>query len=198
MHPIGDKDGEGPNGAFNYTSFVGMLGYLHANSRPDITFTVAQASCFTHNPKQSHEEALMRFGRYLKGTKDKGLILKPVSFNFILMTNVYVDADVAGGWGHKDPLDPTCVKSRTGYIFEVMGCPVVWASKLQSCIATSTMEAEYTVLSIALRMAIPFLDVCRYVVNNFCSNGWSSLITFKTTVHEDNMGALTLAKSSKG
>mmetsp|Transcript_26718 Transcript_26718/g.63721 ORF Transcript_26718/g.63721 Transcript_26718/m.63721 type:complete len:423 (-) Transcript_26718:138-1406(-) len=194
-----DKEGEGPNGTFNYASVVGMLGYLHANSRPDISFAVAQVARYTHSPKQSHEKALERIGRYLKGTKNEGLILKPLPYDdSVFKTDIYVDADFAGEWGHEDPLNPNCVKSRTGYIFEVMGCPVQWASKLQPCIATSTMEAEYTALSMALRVAIPFLDVCRYVVRNFRSGRGSNLLTFKTTVHEDNMGALTLAKLEPG
>ena len=193
-----DKDGDPPNGKFNYASVVGMLGYLHANSRPDITFAVAQASRFTHAPRRSHEKALERIGRYLKGTLDQGLILRPLPYESVFKTDIYVDADFAGGWGHEDPLDPACVKSRSGYLFEVMGCPVLWASKLQPCIATSTMEAEYTALSMALRVAIPFMDVCRYFVERFRPARGSNLITFKTTVHEDNMGALTLAKLEPG
>jgi hypothetical protein len=175
-----------------------MLGYLHANSRPDITFAVAAASRFTHSPKRSHEQALERIGQYLKGTREEGLIFRPAHFESELKTDIYVDADFAGGWGHEDPLDPACVKSRTGFVIEVMGCPVQWCSKLQPCIATSTMEAEYTALSMALRVAIPFMDVCRYVLSNFKSASASHLITFKTTVHEDNMGALSLAKLEPG
>jgi hypothetical protein len=38
---------------------------------------------------------------------------------------------------------------------------------MQTNIATSTMEAEYTALSIALRAAIPLLDVIKYVVRSF-------------------------------
>ena len=89
------------------------------------------------------------------------------------------------------------MKSRTGFVIEVMGCPVFWQSKLQGCIATSTMEAEYTALSMALRAAIPFMEVCKYVVSRF----WTvpgSLVKFKTTVHEDNQGALALAKLEPG
>jgi hypothetical protein len=59
-----------------------------------------------------------------------------------------VDADFAGGWGYEDPTDPVCVKSRTGFIIEKMGCPIQLTSKLQTNIATSTMEAEYTALRI--------------------------------------------------
>ena len=60
------------------------------------------------------------------------------------------------------------------------------------------MEAEYTALSMALRVAIPFMDVCRYVSQNFKFNQRDNLVTFKTTVHEDNKGALTLAKLEPG
>jgi hypothetical protein len=60
------------------------------------------------------------------------------------------------------------------------------------------MEAEYTALSMALRSAIPFMDICRYVIENFKLAAGESLVTFKTTVHEDNLGALTLAKLEPG
>jgi hypothetical protein len=78
-----------------------------------------------------------------------------------------------------------------------MGCPVSWKSKLQTDIATSTMEAEYSALSMALRAAIPLLDVVRYVVSSFAATR-EVLTTFKTTVHEDNQGALRLARMEPG
>ena len=112
-------------------------------------------------------------------------------------SDIYVDADFAGGWGYENPDDPVCVKSRTGFIIEVMDCPIQWMSKLQTNIATSTMEAEYTALSIALRAAIPLLDVIRYVISSFGPTK-TSLLTFKTTVHEDNQGALKLANLEPG
>ena len=192
-----DPEGDPPNAHFNYASVLGMLGYLQANSRPDITFAVSQCARFSHSPKRSHEQALERIGQYLKGTKNKGLIYRPKTLDDIFTTDVYVDADFAGGWGYEDPNDPTSVKSRTGFIIEVMGCPVQWMSKLQTNIATSTMEAEYTALSIALRSAIPLIDIIQYVTSSFL-NTPSSVLTFKTTVHEDNQGALKLAQMEPG
>jgi hypothetical protein len=72
-----DRDGVPSNGTFNYASVLGMLGYLQANSRPDITFAVSQCARFASAPRQSHEHAVQRIGQYLKGTMDKGLILHP-------------------------------------------------------------------------------------------------------------------------
>ncbi|KAG7353132.1 hypothetical protein IV203_009180 [Nitzschia inconspicua] len=78
-----------------------------------------------------------------------------------------------------------------------MGCPIQWLSKLQPNIATSTVEAEYTALSIALRAAIPLIHVIKFV-NAAFGITQNALVSFKTTVHEDNKGALTLAQLEPG
>ena len=103
-----------------------------------------------------------------------------------------MDAAFASGWGTELGTNPDSVKSRTGYIIEVLGCPVVWCSKLQPRIATSTMESEYTALSMSLRAAIPLMGVTK-AINKGLKFEHPSLLTFKATVHEDNMGALRLA-----
>ena len=40
-----------------------------------------------------------------------------------------------------------------------MGCPIVWVSKLQTEMTLSTCEAEYTVCSEALHVAIPIMNL---------------------------------------
>ncbi|KAG7374494.1 reverse transcriptase RNA-dependent DNA polymerase [Nitzschia inconspicua] len=193
-----DLDGDPPDGSFNYASVIGMLGYLQANSRPDITFAVSAAARaaarFTHSPRRSHEEALKRIGRYLKGTLEEGLVLRPSE---TLNIDCYVDADFAGLWPHEDKSDPTCVKSRTGFAICVANCPVIWSSKLQGDIATSTMEAEYSALSSAMRELLPFRELLLSLAPSIGINT-SHLSTFRTTVHEDNAGALSLAKLEPG
>lgn len=112
-------------------------------------------------------------------------------------TKPYVDAAFACGWGTELGTNPDSVKSRTGYLIEVMGCTVIWCSKLQTSIATSTMESEYTALSMALRAAIPLMDLCA-VINRGLNVSTQRLLKFRATVHEDNMGALTLATLEEG
>ena len=51
----------------------------------------------------SHEKALKRIGRYLKATRDKGLVLNPSGQ---LKVDAYPDADFAGLWGHKKVTNP--------------------------------------------------------------------------------------------
>ena len=189
-----DAEGDPPNGTYSYASVVGMLQYLQAHSRPDLTFAVSQCARYTHRTRRSHEVALERIGQYLKKTADEGLVLRP-SDEFKI--DCYVDADFAGLWPYEDKQDPSCVKSRTGFVICVADCPVIWSSKLQTDIATSTMEAEYNGMSISMRDLLPFKRLFHAVANGV---GISSdeAATIKTTVWEDNNGALTLSKLEPG
>ena len=189
-----DEHGEPPQGKYNYASIVGMIGYLHGHTRPDITFAASQCARFTHNTRRSHEIALERIGQYLKGTMDKGLILNPSDdFNI----DCFVDADFAGLYSYEDPSKPSSVKSRTGYVIKYANCPVIWKSKLQDYISLSTPEAEYYALSEAMRALLPFLELVK-AVGLIVGLSQDYLTTFKTTVHEDNMGALKLANKELG
>jgi histone deacetylase 1/2 len=192
---IADKDGDPAEGRFNYASVIGMLIYLTGHSRPDLQYAVSQCARYTHAPRKSHEEALLRIGRYLNGTSDEGLVLRPTPN--LLQVDCYVDADFAGLWPYEDKQDPSCVKSRTGFAICIANCPIIWVSKLQSDIATSTMEAEYNALSMAMRSVLPLLELLRIVGTSIGINE-SELATFKTTVWEDNVGALTLANLEPG
>lgn len=58
----------------------------------------------------------------------------------------YSDADWAG--------DRSDRKSTSGFVFFFGGAPVVWASRKQGCVTTSTMEAEYLALSDAAQEVI--------------------------------------------
>ncbi len=189
-----DKDGDPPNGNYSCPSVIGMLQYLQAHTRPDITMAVSQCARFVHSPKRSHEEALERIGCYLKKTEDKGLVFKP-SDHFEI--DCFVDADFAGLWGYEDPIETSVAKSRTGFAICISNCPVIWSGKLQTSIALSTMEAEYNALSMAMRELLPFRNVA-LAVANAVGVGNEVLTTFRTTVHEDNDGCWTLARMEPG
>jgi hypothetical protein len=70
-----DDQGDPPSGNFNYAAVVGMLLYLCGHSRPDIAFAVHQCARYTFKPTRRHELALIRIGRYLKGTMERGIII---------------------------------------------------------------------------------------------------------------------------
>ena len=168
--------------------------YLSSTTRPDLAFAVRQCARFTHSPKRSHELALKRIGRYLIGTKDRGMILSP---NEDLNIDCYVDADFAGLWRSEPPDSPMSVKSRSGWIVMVGGCPVIWASKLQKETALSTMQAEYVALSSSMRDLLPF-KALMVEIATCMEMHHEDIAKIKTKVWEDNTGALTLANLEPG
>ena len=92
---VKDEDGLDAKREFNYSSVVGMLLYLAGHSRPDIAYAVNCTARYMFSAKRSHEEALKRIGRYLKATRDRGLVLNP-STDGVLKIDNYPDADFAG------------------------------------------------------------------------------------------------------
>jgi hypothetical protein len=154
---------------------------------------VHQCARHAHAPKQSHAAAVKMIGRYLLRTRDKGLILKPTGD---IALDCYVDADFAGLWKQEDDQDPICVKSRSGFLITLGGCPLTWTSKMQTEIALSTMEAEYIALSLAMRELLPLRELLKEMATAI---GVSSVFEIRThsKVFEDNNGALILASSPK-
>ena len=151
-----DPDGPPHHESFNYASIVGMLLYLSTNTRPDISFAVSQVARFNHSPKQSHATALKTIVRYLKGTKDKGMIFKPTG---TLNLECWCDADFAGLYKRDPDTNPSSVKSRGAFIITLSGVPLFWKTQLHSEITLSTTEAEYSTLSMSLRTLIPLRDL---------------------------------------
>ena len=186
-------DSEPFDNSFNYRSIIGKLNYLERGSRSDIAYIVHQCARFAVNPKKEHGDAIRWLGRYLKATRDKGTIIKPVKGEELV---VYVDADFAGNYHKDDTNDRDSARSRHGYIILYEGCPVTWKSQLQTEITLSSTESEYTGLSYALREAIPIMEL----LNEMKSNGFpttSAKPRIFCKVFEDNSGALEIANTHK-
>ena len=186
-----DADGEPASGMFSYSSVVGMLLYLSGHTRPDIAFAVNCCARYMFCPKRSHEMALKRLARYLKLTADRGLVLNPNSE--VCKIDGYPDADFAGLYGVEKHDDPACVKSRTGFIITFADCPVLWVSKLQTETALSTMEAEIIALAHCCRELFPIIDITMSLGDAVGLPIGDT--TLNVSVHEDNAGALVLAKT---
>jgi hypothetical protein len=188
-----DTDGPPRQTDFHYRSVIGMYSYLVSNTRPDMQMAVHQCSRFSNDPKLQHEQAIKRMSRYLKGTPNDGIIMKPdLSKGF----ECYVDADFAGTFTKATADDPQSCLSRTGYVIKFANCPLIWSSKMQSTIALSTTEAEYIALSSSLRDVIFLMQL----LNEFKKIGLPLSIPtpiIKCKVFEDNVGALELANTPK-
>jgi hypothetical protein len=180
--------------SFNYRSVIGKLNYLEKATRGDISYAVHQCARFVSDPKVEHGEAVRWLGRYLKGTKHNGTIMKPVSDKDL---EVFVDASFVGDWDPKEAAsDRNTARSRHGYIIKYAGCPILWKSQLQTEIALSSTESEYTGLSYALREAIPIMELLKEM-KSFGFPIQTAQARVHCRVFEDNSGALEMAKTHK-
>ena len=181
--------------SFNYRSVIGKLNYLEKATRSDISFAVHQCARFVSDPRKEPGDAVRWLGRYLKGTRTMGTILKPMSGKDL---EVFVDASFCGDWCPKEQAasDRDTARSWHGYIIRYPGCPLLWKSQLQTEIALSSTESEYTGLSYALRDAIPIMELLKEMKKQ----GFP-IETAQAKAHcqvfEDNSGALEMAKVHK-
>jgi hypothetical protein len=189
-----DEGGEDFNDKeFNYRQVIGKLLYLEKSTRPDIACAVHQCARYCTAPKVSHAQAVKRICRYLLGTKDKGLILDPKEDSF----DCWVDASHASEWSSSTAMDdPNTARSRMGYTICYAGCPMMWASKMQTEIALSSTEAEYIALSQSMREVLPIMWLLEEVQKRGIKvNAKPCKVHCK--VFEDNEGAIEIAKVPK-
>jgi len=179
--------------SWKYRTAVGMLSYLHGHTRPDISMPVHQMAHFCNDSKLSHEQAITRIGRYLLGSRNKG-----IKYNVDLSKGLecYVDADFAGGWDQTDPHDASNLMSRSGFVIKYADCPIYWSSKLQTEIALSTAEAEYIAVSSSLREVIPLMMTVMDELNEVFPLLMETP-KFYCIVWEDNQSCIAMATLQK-
>lgn len=178
---------------WHYRSVIGKLNFIEKSTRPDIAYAFHQCARFSNDPKASHATAVKHIVKYLMTTKDQGIYLRPNDHSF----DCWVDTDFVGNWNKVNAdVDPSTAKSRTGFIINYGGCPITWASKLQTEVALSTTEAEYNALSTSLRDVIYLMQL----VQEANDDGWHTHEgppTVHCKVFEDNIGALEMARLPK-
>jgi Reverse transcriptase (RNA-dependent DNA polymerase)/GAG-pre-integrase domain len=187
-------DGSLPhNESWHYRAVIGKLNYLEKSTRPDIAYAVHQCARFAANPKVEHTRAVKLIGRYLLDTADRGIICTPTTDSFQL----YSDADFSGNWSSEyAEYEAATARSRSGYVVKYGGCPIIWASRLQTEIALSSTESEYVALSQGLREVLPLMELTKELTKaGFLFNPVVPQVICKA--FEDNSGALEMARTHK-
>ena len=183
------------DGSFHYRRVIGKLNFLEKSTRADCAYAIHQCARFCVDPKVEHGKAVKWIGRYLKGTQDKGIIMKADPTKGL---EVMVDADFAGAWDKElAGQDMDTARSRHGFVIMYAGTPVIWASSLQTECALSSTESELMGMSMALRSAIPLMGT---ILNEMKQHGFKihpATAKVHCKVFEDNNGAIAIAQVPK-
>jgi hypothetical protein len=118
-----------------YMEVLGSLMYLACHTRPDLCHSVSMLARFMSQPTDVHWQAAKRILRYLKGTVEKCITYVSTPNQGVHSVVTFSDANFAA--------DPDKRRSTSGTVVTFNGRAILWFSKLQSVVATSTAEAEY-------------------------------------------------------
>ncbi|XP_062556642.1 uncharacterized protein LOC134221468 [Armigeres subalbatus] len=163
----------GPDASQPYRELLGSLMYIMLSVRPEICYPVGYLGHFQQQPTTEHWQALKRAVRYLQGTIKTKLNFKrdPTSKPLV----GYVEADWAS--------DTEDRKSVSGYLFKVFGSSVIWCSKKQTTVTTSSSEAEF----IALSAAVPESLWLKEIIEDLQDTN------IHITTYEDNRSCICMA-----
>lgn len=135
-----------------YRAIVGSLLYLSVKTRPDIAYAVGVLSRYMSCPTEQHMTAAKHVLRYLKSNPGVGITYRREESNKYCppersgcdrQLRVFSDSDFAG--------DKDTRKSTSGMVAFLASAPIMWSSKLQSLVTTSTTEAEFVAAASALK-----------------------------------------------
>jgi hypothetical protein len=97
-----------------YRELIGSLLYVANSTRPDICLATSVLSQYLEQPREMHWRAAIRVLRYLKGTKDMGIVLSRNESKL----HTYSDAN----WGG----DIATRRSTSGVFMKLCGGPAIY------------------------------------------------------------------------
>jgi len=156
-----------------YMSAIGALNCIANCTRPDIFNAVCKVSQSIENPSLEEWCRVKRILRYLRGTVDYVLRY----FKEDKTVKVYCDAD----WANEND-----AKSYSGYAIVMCGGAVIWRSKKQDTVATSTTHAEYLAMYEVAKEVVWLQDFFEEI-------GVADMLPIPTEIYADNQGAIALA-----
>lgn len=156
-------------------SLIGSLMYIAVNTRPDIAAAVNLLARNVSQPTEGLWSNAKQILQFLISTQSKSLCLGEHTSTIL---DAYSDSDFANDASRK---------SQSGIIIRLYGSPVMWTSRRQEIIATSSCEAEYVALSQASR-DVRFIQQMLQEMNLDYAG--------PTSLYVDNSSAIELAKGT--
>lgn len=188
---------------FSYRQVLGEVIYAYVVGRLDIGYAGTFLSRFASAPHRAHYKALKDIVKYLRRTKDWGLVYwreKPVkSLPQVPLPEVKVDPSLpqfpvqklSQLVGYIDAAHATDLKTRrsvTGYVFCLAGGAIAFKSKLQPTVATSSTEAEFTA-------GVSGAKVAKYLRSVLSELGYAQ--EEPTPLYMDNQAAIAMINERK-
>jgi deoxyuridine 5'-triphosphate nucleotidohydrolase len=192
---------------FKYRQGIGELIYAMVTCRPDISFPIIKLAQYSTKPAKIHFDAVKNLYIYLKATKHEGIYFWRQKHRHDLPTgeiptcnNTPLEiplceqkqqhkADILHGAVDSDHAgDTTHRKSVTGTIHRIAGGTVLYKTRYQDVIATSSTEAEFLAAveagkqSLYLRTILEEIGIEQHQA---------------TVLYEDNQGALLMANAQQ-
>ncbi|KAG3088906.1 hypothetical protein PI124_g16849 [Phytophthora idaei] len=160
-----------------YRSLIGCLMYITTCTRPDISYVVTQLSRFLENPGLQHWKGAVRVLRYIKSTREHGIVYQRGSGE--VTAQAYTDADWVSNIDDR--------RSVSGVMIMIGNAPVMFKSKFQRTVALSSAEAEYMALSLCTQEVLWTRAMLKDMDHEQVG---------ATRVWEDNQGAIALARNT--
>ena len=167
------EDGELVDATY-YRSLIGSLRYL-LHTRPDLSYSVGLLSRFMQDPKDHHLKAVKQVIRYIKGTKEHGIIYKKEGGCKIIG---YSDSSYG--------INSDQGKGTTGIVFYFGEAPITWSTQKQPTVALSSCESEFMAATAAACQALWLKRLLSELT------GWQEK---RITLRVDNISAIELVKN---
>nr|GEZ82661.1 zinc finger, CCHC-type [Tanacetum cinerariifolium] len=135
------EDGN-PFDATYYRSLIESLRYL-LHTRPDLSYSVGLLSRFMQDPKDHHLKAVKQVIRYIKGTKEHGIIY-----------NKEGGCKITGYSDSSYGINTDQGKGTTRIVFYFEESPITWCTQKQPTVALSSCESEFMAATAAACQAL--------------------------------------------
>nr|GFA77369.1 ribonuclease H-like domain, reverse transcriptase, RNA-dependent DNA polymerase [Tanacetum cinerariifolium] len=157
-----------------YRSLIGSLKYL-LHTRPDLSYSVGLLSRFMQDPKDHHLKAVKQVIRYIKGTKEHGIIYKKEGGCKITS---YSDSSYG--------INTDQGKGTTGILFYFGESPITRCTQKQPTMALSSCESKFLAATGAACQALWLKRLLSEL------DGWKEE---RITLKVDNISAIALVRN---
>lgn len=219
LHPSSIKEletSEGPedpaearaiekSAGFGYRTGIGEIIFAYVTCRLDIGYAITELAKFSIRPAACHYNALKRVFKYLRQTRNYGLVFwrsKPLNhlphIPFVLLRPMELadeglphPASISTLCAYVDAAHANCLRTRRSigaFVFCLAGAAVAYRAKWIPTVCCSSTEAEFLIAVTAAKVA----KYLRAVLNELGLHQEDA-----TDIYEDNAAAIMMANARR-